>query len=108
MEEIAPLNLEHVFANCVSLIEWPIRLPNTVNLPMERLELDIRIIVPEQGQFLNVNNTKEDSFDDQNARYLTLTPRGKRMVQKIQKVLEEGYFEDLLLVNDKTSPRKEY
>jgi hypothetical protein len=103
MEEIAPLNLKHVFANCVSLIEWPIRLPDTVNLPTERLELDIRILVQEQGPSTDAKNTGEDIFADQNARYLTLAPHGTRLVQKIQNILEEGYFEDLLLVDDTTS-----
>lgn len=100
MEEVAPLNLEHVFANCVSLIEWPIRLPEAICLPTERLELDIRILVPEQRLSTDGNIDAEgDVFDDQNPRYLSLSPYGARCKRKIQRIMDEGYFDDLLLIN---------
>jgi tRNA threonylcarbamoyladenosine biosynthesis protein TsaE len=74
--DLGPLNLPHVFQNCVSLIEWPSRLGEE-GLPKERLDIDI--------QFL-------DNDSDETTRLLTLEPHGQDWVERLKAL--DDYVQD--------------
>lgn len=79
------LNLEHVFKECISLIEWPSRLGQM--MPLERLEINFRI--------------DPASYDEEeNIRYLTLKPHGERWTKRINDLIDDGCLDDLIVEND--------
>jgi tRNA A37 threonylcarbamoyladenosine biosynthesis protein TsaE len=86
-EDFMPLNLEHVFRNCVSVVEWPVRLPPSLQPPTERrLHVDIRI------------RSNDDEGDGDGPRLLTLSyPEGSHWQQHIDRIRLEGYLDDMLL-----------
>jgi tRNA A37 threonylcarbamoyladenosine biosynthesis protein TsaE len=86
-QEFSPLNLDHVFRNCLSLIEWPIRLPDSL-VPSERLEITITMAAMDEGT---------DDSDDNKPRMLTLTPLSDQWHQRIRTIRDEGYVDDLLV-----------
>lgn len=86
-KDLEPLNLDYVFQNCISLIEWPSRLGRLV--PSECLEITFKII-----------GDAENNDSDENTRILTLTPHGQRWEQQIKKMEEDGYLDDLMVEYD--------
>jgi len=94
-QEFAPLNLGHVFSQCLSLIEWPIRLPSTL-VPNERLDIDIRILSQEGGADDETTAASADNVP----RILSLLPRSSKWTERLQLIRDEGYVDDLLLVED--------
>lgn len=92
--DFVPLNLEHVFQECVSLIEWPSRLGSL----LPPVHLDATLTISEERQH-NTNDDEEDSDGDEEAaaRILTLEPRGAKWEERLSFLLDEGYFDDLLV-----------
>ncbi|KAL7574929.1 hypothetical protein ACA910_010755 [Epithemia clementina (nom. ined.)] len=88
--ELIPLNLKHVFENCVTLIEWPQRLVG-IELPTERLEIFISIL-PRP----NPDHTLDSEHGDEFGRRAKITPFGKRWVNRISHAVEQGLLDDLL------------
>ncbi|CAB9522767.1 threonylcarbamoyladenosine biosynthesis protein TsaE [Seminavis robusta] len=88
-EDFKPLNLDHVFAKHVSLIEWPQRL-GSVPVPEDRLDINIRIL-------------SDDDDDDATetgsniSRMMTINPRGPLWEDRLKEIVDEGYLEDLIL-----------
>lgn len=85
------LNLDFVFKECISLIEWPSRLGDMV--PFERLEIDFRI-------------DAERFQDEENTRYLTLKPHGERWVEHLKKLMDDGCLDDLIIECDEPAGEK--
>jgi tRNA threonylcarbamoyladenosine biosynthesis protein TsaE len=110
------LDLDHVFTKCVALMEWPERLGNHVALPTERLE--IRITIPadttekESSSSSSMdrvttsytisttsNDDDDDLFDgeeDTKLRQVVLHPIGDVWKNRLQRLIHEGYVDDLL------------
>lgn len=82
------LNLDHVFKNCLSLIEWPERLPEK-SIPEERLELSI-----EYASKANADGTIDMESTEQ-YRILTFTPYGILWRRRVYDIRNMGYIEDL-------------
>jgi tRNA A37 threonylcarbamoyladenosine biosynthesis protein TsaE len=89
-EELEPLNLPHTFRNCLSLIEWPNRLPLAM-IPAERLEISITIMD---------DDLSSDTDSNSQPRAVTLTPFGIAWNERLHTLLYNGFIDDLL-VNDK-------
>jgi len=89
-QEFSPLNLDHVFANCLSLIEWPIRLPESL-VPNDRLDIDIRI-------FASSNDEGDsDSSADNLPRIVSIHPLSSpEWTNRLHLIREEGFVDDLL------------
>jgi len=68
--DLDPLNLPHVFQECISLIEWPSRLGDLI--PNDRLELTFRI---------------DESTD---IRIVTITPYGKDWTSRFEQYTDAG------------------
>jgi len=83
-EDLAPLNLEHVFTDGISLIEWPSRLSEK---PETRLDITLTID----------STIQSDDGDDSKERRMKLEPYGERWVERLKFLESEGYFEDLIL-----------
>jgi tRNA A37 threonylcarbamoyladenosine biosynthesis protein TsaE len=91
-EDLLPLNLSEVFANDVSLIEWPQRLG--IMVPSQRLELTLEII--SSGVVAAPRSTSEEE-EDCMPRRVTLTPIGKHWEDRLSMIKEEGYVDDWIL-----------
>lgn len=97
-KDLAPLNLEQVFHNDISLIEWPQRLGQKI--PPKRLELNLSIIPvggEEQRQQQQIGE-----FDDEcsQPRQVTLTPFGKDWEDRLEMLRTEGYVDDWIIDNE--------
>ena len=66
--DLGSLDLEHILADCICLLEWPDRLDDEL-VPESRLEVCIRI---------------EDPRSDMRAVYLT--PHGERWAARVDEV----------------------
>ena len=88
-DDFSPLNLEYVYRDCISLIEWPVRLPPSLQPPdKRRLEVDIRIQPADENE----------AEIDNNPRIVTLSyPKGSEWQQHIRKIVEEGYLDDMIV-----------
>ena len=109
-ELLRPLNLDYIFANDISLLEWPERLgpaflqryQRSSNhslwpvLPLERLDVDIRIR-KEQSEPRFV---EEEEIEDVQSRIVTLTPVGNRWREALQEAVDEGLVDDFLISAD--------
>mmetsp|Transcript_56582 Transcript_56582/g.120158 ORF Transcript_56582/g.120158 Transcript_56582/m.120158 type:complete len:267 (+) Transcript_56582:103-903(+) len=84
-DDLAPLDLENVFSNGISLIEWPSRLKE---LPSARLDISLSIDSTIQN---------DDCGTDSKRRFMKLMPYGDRWVERLAFLESEGYFEDLIL-----------
>jgi tRNA A37 threonylcarbamoyladenosine biosynthesis protein TsaE len=99
-QDMVPLNLDHVFNNCVALIEWPSRL-TADRIPETRLEISMRIssedISESDGDSdeSSTSNDKNDN-DDDCVRTMTLQPYGAVWEERLQRLLADGYVDDLL------------
>jgi tRNA A37 threonylcarbamoyladenosine biosynthesis protein TsaE len=73
----------------IALIEWPSRLGRIT--PTNRLDISFRI--------LDDNTTKSKTEDD-NAimRHITLEAHGDQWSERLKRLVDEGYVDDLLLV----------
>lgn len=92
-EALEPLNLVNVLKNCISLIEWPSRLGQL--LPPDRLELTFKMYGDP-----STDNYNDDDDDESTTRIVTIKPHGKRWEQKLEKICEEGYLDDLIIEYD--------
>jgi len=114
--DLEPLDLDNVFNNCISLIEWPSRLGHF--LPPDRLEV---IITIEPG--LDTSNfkrdTKFDSFNEDDSptnidkndediinssRILKLSPHGDRWLERLLELENGGLLDDMILEIDESLP----
>jgi tRNA A37 threonylcarbamoyladenosine biosynthesis protein TsaE len=79
-----PGTLNHLFClfTGISLIEWSSRLGTM--MPSERLEITFKI-------------DPDTMEEEENTRYLTLTPHGERWIKRIETIKEEGYLDDLIV-----------
>ena len=89
-DDLAPLNLEHVFANGISLIEWPSRLSQ---MPSVRLDITLTIM----NNATIIQNEVAHYGDDTKDRFMKLVPYGERWVNRLKFLNDEGYFEDLIV-----------
>lgn len=105
-EEFRPLNLSHVYENCIAIIEWPIRLPADLQPPedkilyvdirMESAESNIRVVdKPSEN-----NKLVGDSDADGNPRLVAFSYRlGTFWSQMMDDIQREGYLDDMLVVS---------
>ena len=94
-QDLLPLNLDHVFANDIALVEWPTRLGDRI--PPEVLDLQLRI-------------HNDDSHDGQEdiefcARKVVLRPHGQTWTDRIEFLIGEGMVDDLLLEDGITTKK---
>jgi len=92
VEQLAPLNLDYVLNNCISLIEWPSRLGSIS--PDSHLEIVFRIIDEERPE------DKEkvgDGDDDEVARVITLIPHGGKWLETLRNIEDGGYLDDMII-----------
>ena len=92
--EFLPLNLDHVFSHCISLVEWPIRLPKE-SLPDNRLDVDIRIMAG--------SDSNDEAIDESNGqdfpRELSFLPRSSTWNKRLSIIRDEGFVDDLLIAS---------
>ena len=89
-EDFAPLNLDVVFRDSISLVEWPVRLSN-VSIPTDHLlEVDIRLL-----------STELDDRDSENLpRRLVLSyPEGSSWAAVLDQIRQEGLLDDMLMLS---------
>lgn len=81
--DFSPLDLDFVFSKCISLVEWPCRLPNEIGPPLEN-RLDVILsIVPATDE-----------------RQMTLSaPEGSTWRDRLRALVREGFVDDLMLEN---------
>ena len=97
------LNLENVFTNHISLIEWPSRLRTKPEVRLDvTLTIDSTIIQQQQQQQYDGSDEEvedEDSLIDYETknRCMKLVPHGNRWVERLKFLEEEGYLEDLII-----------
>ena len=79
-----PLELDFVFTKCISLIEWPSRLPTSIKPPiLDRLDINLSIL---------------PSTDE---RQMQLTaPVGSTWNERLDVLVDEGLVDDLLITDD--------
>lgn len=95
-DDLSPLNLQHVFRNCISLIEWPERV--SCHLPEGRLDVHLTILPAEPSGDSSMVNGNDDDADDPNApRTMVLHPRGELWTDRILRLVEDGSLDDLLI-----------
>jgi tRNA A37 threonylcarbamoyladenosine biosynthesis protein TsaE len=115
--DFEPLDLDHVFTKCIALMEWPERLGNHVGaLPDERLEICITIIADDDknekrestslsssqdmesvnNENLSWDNIGEEEEDTNHLRRVVLHPVGNVWKNRLQRMVQEGYVDDLL------------
>jgi len=99
--DLAPLNLPHVFSNCISLIEWPSRLEDL--MPSNRLDIYIRwqhLGDNEQRQSTDKqvridDDSTETTIEDSNiSRLVTMEAHGSHWTERLQSLVDEGYVDD--------------
>jgi tRNA threonylcarbamoyladenosine biosynthesis protein TsaE len=90
-QDLMPLNLDHVFSNCVALIEWPERMGDRI--PETRLEISMRI---SSGDIGSSNDDDDDLETEDKVRTMTLEPYGAVWEERLQRLLADGYVDDLL------------
>lgn len=69
------------------MIEWPSRLGQL--LPPERLEITFKMY-----------GDPAENDCDETTRLVTIKPHGKRWEQKLEKICQEGYLDDLIIEYD--------
>ena len=84
--DLLPLNLDNVFTNGISLIEWPSRLNKK---PSERLEITLTI---------DSSTDAAPEIEDEDSKYrrMTLVPFGARWAERLEFLQSEGLLEDLM------------
>mmetsp|Transcript_34539 Transcript_34539/g.63751 ORF Transcript_34539/g.63751 Transcript_34539/m.63751 type:complete len:297 (+) Transcript_34539:91-981(+) len=91
-DDLAPLDLENVFGNEISLVEWPERLGS--RKPRERLDITLSI---DSSTAVQNDDDDGDDGDDSKLRCMKLVPYGDRWVERLNFLESEGYFEDLIM-----------
>jgi tRNA A37 threonylcarbamoyladenosine biosynthesis protein TsaE len=76
--EIYALDLDFVFRECISLVEWPSRLPTQL-IPPNRLEVRLTIL------------------HDSDAREAVLIPHGDAWNRWLDQLVEFGFLDDLIV-----------
>lgn len=81
--DFSPLDLDFVFSNCISLVEWPSRLPIEI-FPPVACRLDVVLsIVPATDE-----------------RRMTLRALGgSKWQERLRSLVREGFVDDLILEN---------
>ena len=92
LKEFTPLNLDYVFAQCISLVEWPVRLPEAL-VPDDRLDIDIRIL----ADHISVDFIADQSSEENIPRMLSLTPTSSTWRKRLTAMREGGFVDDLLV-----------
>lgn len=90
-DDLAPLDLENVFANEISLVEWPTRLGN--KYPTPRLDITLTI----DDSTIIQESDDDDDDNDSKSRCMKLEPYGDHWVERLKFLESEGYFEDLII-----------
>jgi tRNA A37 threonylcarbamoyladenosine biosynthesis protein TsaE len=75
----------------IALIEWPSRLGRAT--PTNRLDISFRIHDDD------TTNTNEED-DDAIMRHITVEAHGNQWLERLQRLVDDGYVDDLLLVED--------
>jgi hypothetical protein len=92
--EFLPLNLPHVFSSCVSLIEWPVRLPATLVPHDRRLDVTLTIISTDETP----SNCGDGDDDDESAtRIVCLDSNDSLWSSKLEELRSAGLLDDLLV-----------
>lgn len=81
--DLAPLDLDYVFANGISLVEWPSRLREK---PSARLDIT-----------LTIDCATQSDGEESHRRLMHLVPHGARWLERLKFLESEGYFDDLLI-----------
>lgn len=80
-DDFSPLDLNVVFSTCISLIEWPSRLPEELQPPLEsRLHIKLSI----------------KPATDQREMVLA-APLGSKWCNRLRNMVGDGFVDDLLL-----------
>lgn len=100
-QDLLPLNLDYVFENCISLIEWPSRLGDRI--PADRLDVRIGIVSEaeseqeqQQQQPFNDADDNTDAAEDR-PRRMILEAHGTDWKERLRALRDEGYLDDLLI-----------
>jgi tRNA threonylcarbamoyladenosine biosynthesis protein TsaE len=94
-QDLGPLDLENVFTNGIALIEWPLRLGTSSGLiPTERLDVSMTIQTNDEK-----STTTDDDDEESVTRLVTLQAHGRRWTQRLQRLVDDGYVDDLLLIS---------
>jgi tRNA A37 threonylcarbamoyladenosine biosynthesis protein TsaE len=89
-EDFAPLNLDVVFRECVSLIEWPVRLSNVTVPTDQQLNVDIR------------HFSSDDTDTEDTPRRLVLSyPDGSSWGSILDQIHHQGLLDDMLMLTSK-------
>ena len=99
-DELVPLDLENVFTNHISLIEWPSRLRVKPEVRLDvTLTIDSTMMQQQQQDCSDEDDEKEDEEIDYETRdrCMKLVPHGDRWVERLKFLEEEGYLEDLII-----------
>ena len=73
----------------IALIEWPSRLGSKI--PDERLDISFRI------QDDNSTTPAEEDDAEDITRHVTLEAHGRQWAERLQRLVQEGYVDDLLI-----------
>jgi tRNA A37 threonylcarbamoyladenosine biosynthesis protein TsaE len=82
-KDFEPLDLPHVFSNCISLIEWPSRLqtfPELLPPEQNTLQIDIRIVPSSEERTMKLTTNDNSSWKD-----------------RLQYLIDEEMVDDLLI-----------
>ena len=127
---LRPLNLDQIFANDVSLVEWPSRLgpayahavassqradqqeegqegdkletetPLWPILPADRLEIDIRIRPSKHGGRSYPQGNNGDDQEEFDDRIVTVISVGEKWTTTLQNAVDDGLVDDFLFLDD--------
>lgn len=79
----------------IALIEWPLRLGTSSGLiPTERLDVSMTIQTNDEN-----STTTTDDDEESVTRLVTLQAHGRRWTQRLQRLVDDGYVDDLLLIS---------
>lgn len=99
-DDLTPLDLENVYINGISLIEWPSRLKRK---PVNRLDVTLTIDSTISAATAELSDSSEDDEENDDIeeesrdRCMKLVPHGDKWVERLKFLESEGYFEDLLM-----------
>jgi tRNA A37 threonylcarbamoyladenosine biosynthesis protein TsaE len=90
-KEFSPLNLPYVFSSCVSLIEWPVRLPTTL-LPSHDRRMDVTITIKGTD-----SRGGGGDYHEAVKRIVCIESHDALWSSRIEQLIEEGHLDDLLV-----------
>lgn len=107
--DLAPLNLPHVFSNCIALIEWPSRLEHL--MPSDRLDIYIQLqLLDNNKQRQSTGDMGDDddsteTMDNSNiSRLVTLKAHGSQWTERLRSLVDEGYVDDWVVDGSTEEP----